>query len=76
MGIENSTSILVHDLLDIEIQFTAIVSFRNEFSISIASKLLTRMECGMLVPIQIPFQHFPNFCFYKTKDITKQNFIT
>ena len=58
MGIANSHSILVHDLCGVDeyIVFLAIVIL-----ISIASKLWTRMEYGILVAKHTPYQHFPNF---------------
>ena len=40
-------SILVHDLCGIEV---SIISFRNRILISIASKSMTLMKCGILVP--------------------------
>ena len=38
------------------------------------NKSSTRMECGILVPTQIPIQNFPNFWVYEIIDITLQNF--
>ena len=44
--------------LAFEFEFNAVVSFKNRILISIANKILTRMERRILVPIHALDRHF------------------
>ena len=57
MGIENTNiSFRSMTYLALKFEFKANVSFRNRMLISVASKLWTRMECGIPVPIHAPYR--------------------
>ena len=74
MGTRISRLILVH-----KSEFNTTVIFRNKISIPIESKLWTKTERGILVPvwsrsINVPYRHFSNFRVLKMSDFTIQNF--